>query len=310
MRESILNVLQRGELILSDGAMGTMLQAHGLSAGVVPELWNAEHPEVIREIHRAYLEVGAQIATANTFGGNRLRMAKAGLAERSVELSRLGITLAREVVGDEAWVAGSVGPIGQLLEPYGPLTVAAAEEAFAEQVVALAEAGADLILLETHYDAEEAACAIRMAKAHTSLPVFCTFAFDARGRTMMGLRPAEAAARIQEAGGNVVGANCGAGPAAILAALQGMQGATNLPLMAQANAGVPAWGRARPFGTSPLCKWASRRRPLSPWGRASSAGVVGRGLSTSPQLRPCCVGEIIRRSCSWAPNWLLTAEPR
>jgi len=244
MRGSILDVLQKGELIISDGAMGTMLQARGLPGGVMSELWNAERPEVIREIHRAYLAVGAQIATANTFGGNRPRMAEAGLAERSAELTRLGVALAREAVGDGAWVAGSVAPIGQLMEPYGPLTIAAAEEAFAEQVVALAEAGADLILLETHYDAQEAACAIRMAKAHTRLPVFCTFAFDAKGRTMMGLRPAEAALRAQEAGADVVGANCGAGPAAIIAALEGMKGATNLPLMAQANAGVPRMGES------------------------------------------------------------------
>jgi 5-methyltetrahydrofolate--homocysteine methyltransferase len=239
MRENILDALQRGELIIGDGAMGTRLQAHGLPAGVMSELWNAEHPEIIREIHRSYLLAGAQIATTNTFGCNRLRMAEAGLGERVTELARLGVALAREVVGDEAWVAGSVGPIGQLMEPYGPLSVAAVEEAFAEQVVALAEAGADLILLETHYDAQEAACGIRMAKAHTRLPVFCTFAFDLKGRTMMGLRPAEAALRAQEAGADVVGANCGAGPAAIIAALEGMKGVTSLPLMAQANAGVP-----------------------------------------------------------------------
>ena len=277
MKENILNVLQRGELILCDGAMGTMLQAQGLPGVVMSELWNAEHPEVIRGVHRAYMEVGAQIATANTFGGNRLRMAEAGLAGRSVELTRLGITLAREVVGDEAWVAGSVGPIGQLLEPYGPLTVAAAEEAFAEQVVALAEAGADLILLETHYDAEEAACAIRMAKAHTSLPVFCTFAFDARGRTMMGLRPAEAAARIQEAGGNVVGANCGAGPAAILAALQGMQGATNLPLMAQANAGVPRMGESKTVWDVTPAQMAEQARTFISLGARIIGGCCGTG---------------------------------
>lgn len=239
MRENILEALQRGELIIGDGAMGTMLQKHGLPAGVMSELWNAEHPEVVREIHRSYLLAGAQIATTNTFGCNRLRMAEAGLAERSAELARLGVALAREAVGDAAWVAGSVGPIGQLMEPYGPLSAAAVEEALAEQVMALAEAGADLILFETHYDAQEAACGIRMAKAHTHLPVFCTFAFDLKGRTMMGLRPGEAALRAQEAGADVVGANCGAGPAAIVAALEGMRGATNLPLMAQANAGVP-----------------------------------------------------------------------
>jgi 5-methyltetrahydrofolate--homocysteine methyltransferase len=244
MRESILDVLRRGELIISDGAMGTMLQARGLAGGVMPELWNAQRPEVILAVHQAYLEAGAQIATANTFGGNRLRLAEAGLADRSAELVRLGVSLAREAVGDGAWVAGSVGPTGQILEPYGTLTVSAAEEAYAEQVVALAEAGVDLILLETHHDSAEAACAIRMVKAHTGLPVFCTFAFDARGRTMMGLRSADAATHAEQAGTDVVGANCGAGPAAVVAALQGMRDVTRLPLMAQANAGVPRMGES------------------------------------------------------------------
>jgi len=219
--------------------MGTMLQARGLPPGAMPELWNADRPEVILAVHRAYLDVGAQIVTTNTFGGNRLRMAEAGLAERSAELTRLGAALAREAAGDTAWVEGSVGPTGQLLEPYGALTTALAEEAFAEQIGALAEGGADIILVETQHALEEALCAIRAAKASTNLPVFCTFAFDAEGRTMMGLRPAEAAAGAQEAGADVVGANCGQGPAAIASGLRGMRGATSLPLMAQSNAGVP-----------------------------------------------------------------------
>lgn len=279
MRGSILEALQRGQLIIGDGAMGTMLQRHGLPAGVMPERWNVERPEVVREIHRSYLAAGAQIATTNTFGCNRWRMAEAGLAERVAEFARQGVALAREAVGDAAWVAGSVGPIGQLLEPYGPLSIAAAEEAFAEQVVALAEAGADLILLETHYDAQEAACGIRMAKAHTSLPVFCTFAFDLKGRTMMGLRPAEAALRAQEAGADVVGANCGAGPAAIVAALEGMRGATSLPLMAQANAGVPQMGES-------VAVWDVTPTQMGDYARtfvSLGARIVGGCCGTGPE---------------------------
>ncbi len=245
MRESILSALQRGELLICDGAMGTMLQAKGIPAGMLSELWNEQRPEVILDIHRAYLDAGAQIITTNTFNGNRIRMGEAGLGERSAELTRLGVALAREIVNDKAWIAGDVGPTGQLLEPYGSLTVAQAEEAYAEQVTALAEAGADLILIETMTDIEEACCAVRMAKAHTALPVFCTFAFNSKGRTMMGLRPDVAARRVQEAGGDAVGANCGEGPEAIVTALQGMKGATDLPLIAQSNAGVPRWEKDR-----------------------------------------------------------------
>ena len=285
MQESILSALKK-QVIIGDGAMGTMLQACDLPLGTMPELWNAEHPEVILAIHRAYLQAGAQIITTNTFGGNRVRMAEVGLAQRSAELTRLGVMLAREAAGEaecstfrSAWVAGGVGPTGQIMEPYGELSVALAEEAYAEQVVALAEAGADLILIETEQDIEEACCAIRMAVVHTRLPVFCTFAFNAKGRTMMGLRPDEAARRAQEAGAGGVGANCGEGPAAIIAALEGMRAATDLPLVAQSNAGVPK------VGTSAEAVWDVTPQQMGEYARAFAAlgaRIVGGCCGTGP----------------------------
>jgi len=242
MKESILNVLARGELIIGDGAMGTMLQAKGLTAGTLPEIWNAKHTELVAQVHRAYLDAGSQIITTNTFGGNRLIMDKKGMAERSAELTRLGASLAKDVAGDRAWVAGSVGPTGELMKPIGTLSITTAEEVFAEQVEALAEGGADLILIETQHDIEEACAAVRMAATRTDLPVFCTFAFNPKGFTMMGLNPQEAAVRAKEAGADVVGANCGDGPEAIRAALHIMEDATDLPIMAQSNAGLPKVG--------------------------------------------------------------------
>lgn len=239
MRESIQEALTRGGVIVCDGAMGTQLQARGLPAGVISEAWNDERPEVIRQVLREYLEAGAQILTANTFGANRLRLRNSALAGRAAELARLGVRLAREVAGNQAWVAGDVGPTGEILEPFGPLSVAEAEEAYAEQAEALSEAGADLILVETQHDLEEASCAVRAAKQHTTLPVFCTFAFNGKGRTMMGLRPELAAQRALELGADAVGTNCGDGPAAILVALREMRGASSLPLIAQSNAGLP-----------------------------------------------------------------------
>ena len=243
MRESILSVLERGEQIISDGALGTMLQALGLPAGMLPELWNVENPQAVQSVHRAYLQAGSQSITANTFGANRARLSDAGLGHRHDELNRLGIALAKEVAGDSAWVAASIGPTGQLMEPFGALSIEEAEELYAAQIRVVAEAGADVILLETHHDLEEASCVARMAKAHTDLPVFCAFAFNAKGRTMMGLRPEVAATRMAEIGVDAVGANCGDGPAAIVAALGKMREATDLPLIAQANAGIPQIGQ-------------------------------------------------------------------
>ncbi len=239
MLERILDVLARGEIVIGDGAIGTTLQARGLTPGAMPEGWNLERPEEIRVMHQAYLDAGARFVTTNTFGGNRYRLAQAGLTERLAELNTAGVQLARETVEERAWVAASVGPTGQLLEPLGDLSVAQAEEAYAEQVVLLAEAGADLIKIETMNDLEEACCAIRMAKQHTALPISCTFAFDARGRTLMGTRAAEAAQRAVEAGADIVGANCGEGPTAVAVAILAMSAVTSVPLLAQANAGIP-----------------------------------------------------------------------
>ncbi len=242
MQESIVSYIKRGNWVLSDGAFGTMLQAQGLPGGTMPEAWNLERPEAVQAVHRAYVAAGAQCIAANTFGGNRIRLGERGLADQLVKINQLAISLALEAAEGRAWVAASIGPTGHLMDPLGDLTIAHAEELYAEQIVAVAEGGADLILLETHHDIEEACCAIRMAKQHTDLPVFCSFAFNTRGRTMMGLRPQVAAKRVAEAGGDAVGANCGDGPEAILAALRGMQGASDLILIAQSNAGIPQVG--------------------------------------------------------------------
>lgn len=278
--DTILNVLAAGQVIVCDGAMGTQLQARGLKAGAMPELWNAEHPEVVTAIHADYVRAGARIVTANTFGGNRFRLAGAGLTDRLIELNRKGVEIARAAADGRAWVAGDIGPTGQLLEPYGDLSVAAAEDAYREQVTALAEAGVDLIMVETMNDIEEALCAVRMARAHTSLPVFCTFAFDARGRTMMGLRPGDAARRAADAGAHAVGANCGEGPAAVIAALAGMREAVDLPLIAQANAGVPRLGdeSAAVWDITPE-QFAAHARTFVEAG----ARVVGGCCGTGPQ---------------------------
>ncbi|MHB0858965.1 MAG: homocysteine S-methyltransferase family protein [Anaerolineae bacterium] len=242
MVDQILDVLQDGRVLISDGALGTMLQGMGLPPGLMPELWNTENPEALRKVHRAYLDAGAQVLTANTFGANRLRLGAIGAADRAAELTRRGIALAREVAGSQAWIAASIGPTGEILEPYGSLTVSQAEDTYAEQVMAAYEAGADVLLLETHHTIEEACAAVRVAKSNTPLPVFCTFAFDARGRTMMGARPQNIATALEQAGVDAMGANCGDGPLAIVAALEGFRTATTLPLIAQSNAGVPQLG--------------------------------------------------------------------
>ncbi|MHB1355426.1 MAG: homocysteine S-methyltransferase family protein [Anaerolineae bacterium] len=242
MLENMLSVLKRGEKIVGDGAMGTTLHKLGLMAGTLPELWNIEKPQAIIAVHQDYLEVGAQFITCNTLNCNRPMMLESGLLDRRLELARAGARVAIQAAAGRAWVGASIGPTGQLLEPLGELTITELEADFREQVEVFAEEGVDFIKLETHQDIEEACAAVRMAKRYTSLPVWCTFAFNSRGRTLMGLRAADAAQRLESEGADIVGANCGDGPAAIEAALRAMRPVTSLPLAAQSNAGIPHLG--------------------------------------------------------------------
>jgi len=239
MPVDILSRLCPPYVLVADGAIGTYLQAQGLPPGTPPELWNAEQPEMVRSMHEAYLAAGAQVLTTNTFGGNRLRLPEELHGHRVAELVTRGVQLAREAAGDVAWVAGSMGPTGRLLEPLGDVKCEEAEEAYAEQAALMAEAGADVILVETMSDVLEARAALRGARRATNLPVFVTFSFDDTGRTMMGATAEEVAREMQTLGAAATGANCGRGTNAVVVALQQMRRAVTIPLIAQPNAGMP-----------------------------------------------------------------------
>lgn len=281
MQESILAVLQRGEKIVGDGAMGTTLHKLGLSAGILPELWNVENPQAIITVHRDYMAAGAQFITCNTLNCNRPMMLESGLIERRLELARAGARVAIQAAEGRAWVGASIGPTGQLLEPLGNLTIADLEADFREQVEVFAEEGVDFIKLETHQDLEEACAAVRMAKSYTKLPVWCTFAFNSRGRTLMGLRAADAAQRLESEGADIVGANCGDGPTAIEAALRAMRPVTALPLAAQSNAGIPHLGEhgSTDWDVSPV-EYAEHIKTFITLGAQVFAGCCG----TNPEF--------------------------
>ena len=235
--DELINLATRSP-VLSDGAMGTMLQARGLAPGACPELWNVEQPDLVREVHAAYIDAGSCMISTNTFGGSRLKLESYGLAVRVRELNRAGSAIAREVAGSDHFVAGSVGPTGKFLEPLGELAFDEAAKAFEQQCSALAEGGADVILLETFSDLEEARAAVTGA-LRSGLPVFCTMAFDTGGRTMMGVDPRSAALRLTELGAFGVGANCGVGPRETLDIVRQIRAATEGIVIAQPNAGLP-----------------------------------------------------------------------
>jgi 5-methyltetrahydrofolate--homocysteine methyltransferase len=232
--------LSQGDILIADGATGTTLQRAGLPSGTAPERWNLENPEAIRELHRGYVEAGADLILTNTFGGSRPRLEMEGLGDKVREINLAAARLAREIAGDEVMVLGDIGPTGQLMEPMGTMTYDDAMAAFAEQAAALAEGGVEAIQIETMSDLNEAKAAVEGARQATNLPILVTMSFDTHGRTMMGVRPADAAKELWAMGVDAVGANCGRTLSENLAAIQQMR--ETLPeatLMAKPNAGLP-----------------------------------------------------------------------
>ena len=238
----------RSEVLVFDGAMGTMLFEAGLTDGACPELWNDTHADVVRGIHKAYFDAGSNFVETNTFGGTRLKLSAYSLGDRTQELNVLGARLARGVCSPGKYVAGSIGPTGHLPDTFEPLGDVSEEEFYAnfrEQALALAEGGVDLFAVETMMYPEEAVVAIRAAKESTGLPVMCTMFFQweqeqHRDRTMWGTSPEESAKVLFEAGADVVGCNCGdGGPERAAAILRGMRGVSDGLLIAYPNAGLP-----------------------------------------------------------------------
>lgn len=231
--------LRSGEILVTDGATGTMLQNEGLEPGRVPEAWILERPDTIRALHKSYVQAGANIILTCSFGGNRYRLENDGLADRVVEINRRAAELARQAAGENVFVAGDMGPTGQLLQPFGPLSPEDMRLAYAEQARGLAEGGADFLLIETMSDLGEAEAAIAGARSATPLPIVCTFSFDSHGRTMMGLTPETVAQTIGPLV-DAVGANCGRDPQEYIGFIQAIRRVVPEALIwAKPNAGLP-----------------------------------------------------------------------
>jgi 5-methyltetrahydrofolate--homocysteine methyltransferase len=232
--------LKAGRILVADGATGTMLMAAGLTPGTPPELWNIERPNQIVELHNSYLEAGSQILLTNSFGGSPIKLGKAGLADRTRELNRAAANLAREASGERAFIAGDLGPTGELMAPMGPLTFESALSAFSEQAAALAEGGVDAIWVETMSDLTEARAAVTAARQSSDVPVFCSLSFGKKARTMMGVTPKQAVTELWPLGLTAIGANCGEGLEMIPDVLAQMREVEpGIILIAKPNAGLP-----------------------------------------------------------------------
>ena len=211
---SDMEVLELIELrpVLGDGAMGTMLQLNGLRAGDCPEAWNLDHPEIVAGIHGEYREAGCDFLTTNTFGMSTIKLSRFGLESKLGEIAKRAVHLARQAAGDGCMVAGSVGPTGALLEPYGDTPAEKIKENFRTACRALDSAGVDFLIVETMTDINEARLAVEAAReVSTGRPLAATMSFSkgARGYyTVMGTSPVEAAKLLAEAGADIVGTNC------------------------------------------------------------------------------------------------------
>ena len=243
MTRDIYQLLADSRFIVGDGAMGTMLQQAGLTGGGSPELWNVERSDVVRGIYQGYVDAGSQMIETNTFGGTRFRLKLHNLQDRAAELNHAGAALAREAAGENVLVAGSIGPTGELLEPMGNMTYEQAVDAFAEQAAALAAGGVDLFTIETMSDLNEMKAAVEGVRRVSDLPIAATMTFDTNYHTMMGVHPATAMRTLASWGVQIIGANCGNGPAEIRQVIGEMAAVRpeGVYLMAQSNAGLPQY---------------------------------------------------------------------
>jgi 5-methyltetrahydrofolate--homocysteine methyltransferase len=241
LRDAIVS----GRRLIGDGAMGTELQRAGLEPGGCGDEWNLTRPDDVVAIHRRYVEAGSEVILTNTFGANRFVLARYDLDGRQADICRAGAALARRAAGRDTFVLGDVGPCGGFLEPLGDISEADLTASLETSIGALLEGGADGIIVETMTALDELRLAVRTARRLGAPVVIASVAYDRlKGgghRTMMGLAPAEAARASEEAGADVLGANCGTNLAAadLLAITAEIRGVSALPVMLQPNAGQP-----------------------------------------------------------------------
>ncbi len=236
----LINKLMKKGTVITDGAWGTELMNRGLKKRECPEFWNLEHPDRVAEIPGSYVEAGSQVVLTNTFGANRFILEKHRLADKVREINAAGVKISKKAAGDKANVFASLGPSGKLIV-MKQVSADELEDAFTEQAEAIAEAGADAIVIETMIDISEALAAILAAKK-TGLPVIANMVFDSgtdKDRTMMGNPPEEVVEKFAAAGVDVIGSNCGKGIEGFVPICKRMRAVTDLPLWIKANAGMP-----------------------------------------------------------------------
>jgi methionine synthase / methylenetetrahydrofolate reductase(NADPH) len=238
MRTPFLQELDQ-RVLVCDGAMGTMLYARGIFLNRSFDELNLTQPDLVAEVHQAYVRAGADVIETNTFGANRVKLGAFGLAERVHAINLQGAKIARHAARDQVYVAGAIGPLGIRVEPWGKTGVDEAEEIFREQAKALVEGGVDLFVLETFRDVNEIGAAIRAVRSVCNLPIVAQITTEEDGNSLDGVAPESFVPDLEARGADVVGLNCSVGPAAMLETLERMASVAHVKLSAQPNAGKP-----------------------------------------------------------------------
>ncbi len=283
MTDRLTPLLAERAWLLADGATGSNFFTYGLTSGDAPELWNLQHPDRVADLHRRFIEAGADIILTNSFGGTRQRLKLHGVDARVAEINATAASIARgeaQRAGRTVLVAGSMGPTGEILEPLGPLSAAQATQSFAEQAQALVRGGADMLWIETMSSVEETEAAVAGARS-TGLPVVATLSFDTNGRTMMGITPADLAGLCGRLHLNACGSNCGVGASEVVASIVNLAKAAGpaMVLVAKANCGIPQFvdGAIRFNGTPELMAEYARLA------LDAGARIIGGCCGTTPE---------------------------
>ena len=239
----ILERLKTGEVLVADGALGTMLFQRGLKPGECPELFNLTHPEILDEIASLYLQAGADIIQTNTFGGSPLKLSNYQLEARTKEINQTAVSIVKKVVDDKAYISGSCGPSGEMLEPYGNIEEETMYNSFKEQISAMINVGVDLICIETMTDLQEIMLAVKAAKSVSlRTPVMATMTFDKVPKgfyTIMGVNIEKTVEGLTEAGADIIGSNCGHGIDDMIEIAKQIKTISSKPIVIQSNAGLP-----------------------------------------------------------------------
>lgn len=281
--KAFLDRIAGGEILIADGAMGTMLMEQGLKPGEPPESLNLSAPAILESVAKAYREAGAEIIQTNTFGGSPLKLRLYGLDRRTEEINRNAVRAVKRAVGEGAFVSGSCGPSGKLLEPYGDTDSETMFENFSRQVAALVDAGVDIICVETMTDLTEATLAVKAAREiDGDVPVMATMTFDPTPRgffTVMGISVEGAARGLEDAGADVIGSNCGNGIENMIRIAADFKAFSSLPIIIQSNAGIPEMrGTGTIYPETPEFM-AEKARDLA----AIGVSIIGGCCGTTPE---------------------------